>query len=97
MLHSTYVLMYGLSMIDQKKDGFLRLIVFTIVKIASTNKEKIILVPASVAMLFCWLIFGIYVGTKMPKFPLPVMGMPVRILGSVRVLTFYLDPLPELY
>ena len=28
----------------------------------------------------------IYVGTKVRKFPLPVMDMPVRILGSVRVL-----------
>jgi hypothetical protein len=40
---------------------------------------------------------NIYVGTKTRKFPLPVMGMPVCILGSVRVLAFYLDPLPELY
>jgi hypothetical protein len=28
----------------------------------------------------------IYVGTKTCKFPLPVMDMPVRILGSVRIL-----------
>ncbi len=33
----------------------------------------------------------------MRKFPLPVMGMQVCVLGSVRVLAFYLDPLPELY
>ncbi len=39
MVHSTNVLMYGLSTNDQKKDGFLRLIVFTIVKITSTDKE----------------------------------------------------------
>ncbi len=28
----------------------------------------------------------VYVGTKMRKFPLPVMDMPVHILGSVRIL-----------
>jgi hypothetical protein len=28
----------------------------------------------------------VYVGTKMRKFPLPVIDMPVRILGSVHVL-----------
>jgi hypothetical protein len=39
MVHSTYVLTFGLSTNDQKKDGFLRLIVFTIVKIISTDKE----------------------------------------------------------
>jgi hypothetical protein len=39
MVHSTNVPTYGLSTNDQKKDGFLRLIVFTIVKITSTNKE----------------------------------------------------------
>jgi hypothetical protein len=39
MVHSTTVLTYGLSMNDQKKDGFLRLMVFTIVKITSTYKE----------------------------------------------------------
>jgi hypothetical protein len=39
----------------------------------------------------------VYVGTKTRKLPLPVMGMPVCVLGSVRVLAFYLDPLPELY
>jgi hypothetical protein len=40
VVHSTNVLTYGLSMNDRKKDGFLRLIVFTIVvKITSTNKE----------------------------------------------------------
>ncbi len=39
MVHSTNVLRYGLSTKDQKKDGFLRLIVFTIVKITSTDKE----------------------------------------------------------
>ncbi len=38
MVHSTNVLTYGISTND-KKDGFLRLIVFTIVKITSTNKE----------------------------------------------------------
>jgi hypothetical protein len=40
---------------------------------------------------------SVYVGTKTHKFPLLVMDMPVRILGSVHVLAFYLDPLPELY
>jgi hypothetical protein len=30
---------------------------------------------------------GLYVGTKMSKFPLPVMDMPVCVLGSVRVLS----------
>ncbi len=40
---------------------------------------------------------SVYVGTKMRKFPLPVMNMPVRILGSVHVLAFFGDPLPELY
>ncbi len=39
MVHSTNVLTYGLSTNDQIKDGFQRLIVFTIVKITSTNKE----------------------------------------------------------
>jgi hypothetical protein len=39
MVHSTNVLTYGLSTNDRKKDGFLRLIVFTIVKIMSTGKE----------------------------------------------------------
>jgi hypothetical protein len=38
-----------------------------------------------------------YVGTKTRKFPLPVMDMPVPVLGSVRVLAFFWDPLPELY
>ena len=38
MVQSTKVLTYGLSMND-KKNGFLRLIVFTIVKITSTDKE----------------------------------------------------------
>ncbi len=38
MVHSTFVHTYGLSMND-KKDGFLRLIIFTIVKITSTDKE----------------------------------------------------------
>ncbi len=39
----------------------------------------------------------IYVVIKMRKFPLPVMDMPVRVLGSVCVLAFVSDPLPELY
>jgi hypothetical protein len=39
----------------------------------------------------------VYVGTKTRKFPLPVMDMPVRVLGSVHVLAFFWDPLPELY
>ncbi len=39
----------------------------------------------------------VYVGTKMRKFPLPVMDMPVCVLGSVRILAFFGDPLPELY
>jgi hypothetical protein len=39
---------------------------------------------------------NIYIGTKMRKFPLPVMDMPVHVLGSVRVLAFFWDPLPEL-
>jgi hypothetical protein len=39
MVHSTNVLTYGLSTNNQKKDDFLRLIVFTIVKITSTDKE----------------------------------------------------------
>jgi hypothetical protein len=39
MVHSTNVLMFGLSTNNKKKDGFLRLIVFTIVKITSTDKE----------------------------------------------------------
>jgi hypothetical protein len=30
-----------------------------------------------------------YVGTKMREFPLPVMDMPVRVLGSVHVLAFF--------
>ncbi len=38
-----------------------------------------------------------HIGTKTRKFPLPVMDMPVRILGSVCVLIFFGDPLPELY
>ncbi len=38
MVHSTNVLTYGFSMND-KKDSFLRLIVFTIVKITGTDKE----------------------------------------------------------
>ncbi len=33
----------------------------------------------------------------MHKFPLPVMDMPVCVLGSVRVLAFFWNPLPELY
>ncbi len=33
----------------------------------------------------------VYVGTKMHKFPLPVMDMPVRLLGSVRVMAFFLE------
>jgi hypothetical protein len=37
------------------------------------------------------------VGTKTRKFPLPVMDMSVCVLGSVCVLTFFRDPLPELY
>ena len=43
MIHSTNVLTYGCSTNDQKKDGFLRLIVFTIVKITSTDKEIFLL------------------------------------------------------
>jgi hypothetical protein len=43
MVHFTNVLMYELSTNDQKKDSFLRLIVFTIVKITSTNKEIVTL------------------------------------------------------
>jgi hypothetical protein len=39
MVHSTNVLTHGLSTNDQKKDSFLRCIVFTIVKITSTDKE----------------------------------------------------------
>ncbi len=39
ILHSTNILTYGLSTKDKKKDGFPRLIVFTIVKITSTDKE----------------------------------------------------------
>jgi hypothetical protein len=39
----------------------------------------------------------VYVGTKTRKFPSPVMDMPVGVMGSVRVLAFILDPLPELY
>jgi hypothetical protein len=39
----------------------------------------------------------ICVGTKMREFPLPVMDMPVCILGSIRVTAFFLDPLLELY
>jgi hypothetical protein len=39
MVHSTNVLTYGLSSNNKKKDGFLRLIVFTTVKIMSTDKE----------------------------------------------------------
>ncbi len=31
----------------------------------------------------------IYVGTKTCEFPLRVMDMPVRVLGSVRVLAFF--------
>jgi hypothetical protein len=41
MVHSTNVLTYGLSKNNKKIDGFLRLIVFTIVKIMSTDKEII--------------------------------------------------------
>jgi hypothetical protein len=41
--------------------------------------------------------FNVYVGTETCNFPLLVMGMPVHILGSVCVLAFYLDQLPELY
>jgi hypothetical protein len=44
MVHSTTILTYGLSTNDRKKDGFLRLIVFTIVKITSTDKEIYIFV-----------------------------------------------------
>jgi hypothetical protein len=40
MVHSTNVLTFGLST-NNKKDSFLRLIVFTIVKVTSTNKENI--------------------------------------------------------
>ncbi len=39
VVHSTNILTYGLSTNDRKKDGFLRLKVFTIVKIMSTDKE----------------------------------------------------------
>ncbi len=39
MVHSTNLLTYGLSTNNWKKEGLLRLIVFTIVKITSTNKE----------------------------------------------------------
>ncbi len=34
----------------------------------------------------CKMVVSGYVGTKMLKFPLPVMNMPVRVLGSVRIL-----------
>ncbi len=34
-------------------------------------------------------LYNVYVGTKMRKFPLPVMDMPVHILGSVHVLAFF--------
>ncbi len=59
MVHSTNILTFGLSMNDWKKDGFLRLIVFTIVKITSTNKE----IPDSricyfLAVVVRFLLFG---------------------------------------
>jgi hypothetical protein len=39
---------------------------------------------------------GMYVGTKMCKFPLPVMDMPLCVWQSVRVTALFLDPLSEL-
>jgi hypothetical protein len=40
-VHSIFVHTYGLSTND-KKDGFLRLIIITIVKITSTDKEIVL-------------------------------------------------------
>jgi hypothetical protein len=59
MVHSTNVRTFGLSMNNKKKDGFLRLVVFTIVKIMSTDKE--------IDTIYWYWLVGILVGILSTK------------------------------